>query len=65
MNRITSMTAGTSSPPPDEFAKEWQDRRLPMRQEHRPDIRAGAVDVYRFRQEPNGGERSAIAAPTG
>lgn len=46
----------------DEFAKEWQDRRLPMRQEHRPDIRAGAVDVYRFRQEPNGGERSAIAA---
>ncbi|CKS70987.1 deaminase [Mycobacterium tuberculosis] len=49
----------------DEFAKEWQDRRLPMRQEHRPDIRAGAVDVYRFRQEPNGGERSAIAAPTG
>lgn len=36
-----------------------------MRQEHRPDIRAGAVDVYRFRQEPNGGERSAIAAPTG
>ncbi|WP_236731884.1 hypothetical protein [Mycobacterium tuberculosis] len=49
----------------DEFAKEWQARPLPMRQEHRPDIRAGAVDVYRFRQEPNGGERSAIAAPTG
>ncbi|BBX94879.1 nucleoside deaminase [Mycobacterium lacus] len=42
-----------------EFAKEWQHRRLPMRQDPRPEIRAAAVDVFRFWQECNGGERIA------
>jgi guanine deaminase len=41
----------------DEFAKDWRDRRLPMRHEPRPEIRAAAVDVYKFWQERNGGER--------
>ncbi|MCV7197927.1 nucleoside deaminase [Mycobacterium angelicum] len=39
----------------DEFAKDWQDRRLPMRY----DPREEAVDVYRFWQERNGGQRTA------
>ncbi|CAM4458149.1 Guanine deaminase [Mycobacterium basiliense] len=42
----------------DEFAKDWQNRRLPMRYEPRP----AAVDVYRFWQERNGGNRSASAS---
>ncbi|MBW0019879.1 MAG: nucleoside deaminase [Mycobacterium sp.] len=46
----------------DEFAKDWQHRRLPMRYEPRP----AAVDVYRFWQERNGGQRRASAgAPAG
>ena len=37
----------------DEFAKPWQERRLPMRF----DERDAAVDVYRRWQERNGGQR--------
>lgn len=36
-----------------EIAKPWQQRRLPMR--HEP--REAAVDVYRFWQDRNGGDR--------
>ncbi|MER6504892.1 nucleoside deaminase [Streptomyces sp. NPDC001455] len=43
-----------------EFAKEYRDRRLPMR--HEP--HEAAVDVYRFRQERNGGDRRVVGAPT-
>ncbi|ETZ97449.1 cytidine and deoxycytidylate deaminase zinc-binding region family protein [Mycobacterium kansasii 732] len=45
----------------EEFAKDWRDRRLPMRYEPRP----AAVDVYRFWQERNGGRRTATAVPAG
>ena len=41
-----------------EFAKPWQERRLPMRYEPRPD----AVDVYRAWHERNGGEQN-VAHP--
>ena len=41
----------------DEFAKPW-DRWLPMRYEPRDD----AVEVYRFWQERNGGDRRVKAA---
>ena len=44
----------------DEFAKPWNERRLPMRREPRE----AAVDVYRFWQERNGGRRYAAEAPT-
>lgn len=44
----------------DEFAKNWDERRLPMR--HEP--HDGAVDVYRLWQERNGGERRVAGAPT-
>jgi len=47
----------------DEFAKDWRDRRLPMREETRPAIRAAAVDVYRAWQERNGGQRRATDVP--
>ncbi|MEU8764350.1 nucleoside deaminase [Streptomyces sp. NPDC048659] len=43
-----------------EFAKDWDERRLPMR--HEP--RADAVDVYRAWQERNGGSRRVPGAPT-
>ncbi|MDH6705800.1 guanine deaminase [Kitasatospora sp. MAA19] len=43
-----------------EFAKNWDERRLPMRHESRAD----AVEVYRFWQERNGGERRVAGAPT-
>ncbi|MGW1161546.1 nucleoside deaminase [Streptomyces sp. NPDC002519] len=43
-----------------EFAKNWDERRLPMR--HEP--RAAAVEVYRLWQERNGGERRVAGAPT-
>lgn len=43
-----------------EFAKDWRDRRLPMRHEHRDD----AVEVYRDWQRRNGGERRVAGAPT-
>ncbi|WP_329570595.1 nucleoside deaminase [Kitasatospora sp. NBC_01266] len=43
-----------------EFAKEWQDRRLPM--SYRPS--EAAVDVYRAWQQRNGGERRVPGAPT-
>ncbi|MEU3215000.1 hypothetical protein [Streptomyces sp. NPDC006971] len=43
-----------------EFAKEYRDRRLPTR--HEP--HEAAVDVYRFRQDRNGGDRRVVAAPT-
>lgn len=39
----------------DEFAKDWDKRRLPMRYEPRED----AIDVYRFWHERNGGKRQA------
>ncbi len=43
-----------------EFAKPWDQRRLPMRH----DARADAVDVYRRWQERNNGERRVAGAPT-
>ncbi|WP_420036208.1 nucleoside deaminase [Streptomyces sp. cg28] len=43
----------------DEFAKPWQERRLPMR--HEP--RENAVDVYRLWQDRNGGDRRVPGAP--
>ncbi|WP_078315280.1 nucleoside deaminase [Mycobacterium sp. D16Q16] len=43
-----------------EFAKPWDQRRLPMRHESRAD----AVDVYRLWQERNGGNRSVAGALT-
>ncbi|MBX9981018.1 MAG: nucleoside deaminase, partial [Mycobacterium gordonae] len=48
-----------------EFAKDWQARRLPMREESRPDIRTAAVDVYRSWRERNGGQRQATVVPAG
>lgn len=44
----------------DEFAKPWNERRLPMRYEPRD----SAVDVYKLWQERNGGERRVAGAPT-
>lgn len=41
-----------------EFAKDWAERRLPMRYEPQD----AAVEVYRFWQERNGGERHATRA---
>ncbi|MFI5805715.1 nucleoside deaminase [Streptomyces sp. NPDC051561] len=43
-----------------EFAKPWQERRLPMRHEER----AEAVDVYRDWNSRNGGERRVPGMPT-
>ncbi|WP_078311447.1 MULTISPECIES: nucleoside deaminase [unclassified Mycobacterium] len=43
-----------------EFAKPWDQRRLPMRHESRAD----AVDVYRLWHERNGGNRSVAGALT-
>ncbi|WP_235619005.1 hypothetical protein [Embleya scabrispora] len=43
-----------------EFAKPWEERRLPMRYEPR----AAATDVYREWQRRNGGERRVTGAPT-
>lgn len=44
----------------DEFAKPWNERRLPTR--HEP--RDSAVDVYKLWQERNGGDRRVAGAPT-
>ncbi|MEU0847237.1 MULTISPECIES: nucleoside deaminase [Streptomyces] len=44
----------------DEFAKNWDERRLPMRYEPRE----SAVEVYRLWQDRNGGERRVAGAPT-
>ncbi|OBB91607.1 nucleoside deaminase [Mycolicibacterium peregrinum] len=44
----------------DEFAKPWNERRLPMRYEPRD----SAVDVYKLWQERNGGERRVAGVPT-
>ncbi|MGV9354955.1 nucleoside deaminase [Streptomyces misionensis] len=44
----------------EEFGKNWDERRLPMR--HVP--RADAVEVYRLWQRRNGGERRVAGAPT-
>jgi guanine deaminase len=41
-----------------EFGKNWDERRLPMR--YQP--QEAAVEVYRFWQERNGGERRATCA---
>ncbi|MGW8375633.1 nucleoside deaminase [Streptomyces sp. ODS28] len=43
-----------------EFAKDYRQRRLPMRHDARED----AVDVYRRWQERNGGHRRVTDAPT-
>ena len=44
-----------------EFAKPWQERRLPMRYEPRPD----AVDVCRAWHERNGGNKTLRTPPPG
>lgn len=44
----------------DEFAKEWDQRRLPMRYEPNDD----AVEVYRLWNERNGGRRSTVVPST-
>ncbi|MEU6017005.1 nucleoside deaminase [Streptomyces sp. NPDC047515] len=44
----------------DEFAKDYTERRLPMRH----DPQDAAVAVYRLWQERNGGERRVSGAPT-
>ncbi|GHF28427.1 putative cytidine/deoxycytidylate deaminase [Streptomyces mashuensis] len=43
----------------EEFAKPWDERRLPMRYEPREE----AVAVYRSWQQANGGRRSVAGAP--
>jgi guanine deaminase len=43
----------------DEFAKRWDQRRLPMRYEPQD----AAVDVYRFWRERNGGRRRSTVGP--
>ncbi|MBM7167575.1 nucleoside deaminase [Streptomyces sp. G44] len=43
-----------------EFAKNWDERRLPMRYEPRED----ATAVYKFWQQRNGGERRVAGTPT-
>ncbi|MFE0044527.1 nucleoside deaminase [Streptomyces albireticuli] len=43
-----------------EFAKDYTDRRLPMRYEPR----AAATDVYRVWRQRNNGERRVVGAPT-
>lgn len=43
-----------------EFAKDYPQRRLPMRHEPQED----AVDVYRLWQRRNGGDRRVAGAPT-
>ncbi len=44
----------------DEFAKSWDRRRLPMRY----DPHEAAVDVYRFWNERNGGQRRSTVVPS-
>ena len=44
----------------DEFAKSWDQRRLPMRYEPRD----GAVEVYRLWNERNGGRRQSTDIPS-
>ena len=44
----------------DEFAKSWEQRRLPMRYQPRDD----AVDVYRFWNERNGGQARSTVVPS-
>ncbi|MCX5199929.1 nucleoside deaminase [Streptomyces sp. NBC_00237] len=44
----------------EEFAKSWEDRRLPMHH----DAREAAVDVYRAWQSRNGGNRRVPGTPT-
>ncbi|MGB8386982.1 nucleoside deaminase [Mycobacterium sp.] len=45
----------------DEFGKSWDQRRLPMR--YQPDD--AALDVYRFWNERNGGQRKSTVVPPG
>jgi guanine deaminase len=45
----------------DEYAKDWDQRRLPMRYERRD----AAVDVYRLWSERNGGQRKSTIVPPG
>ncbi|MGO9351896.1 MAG: nucleoside deaminase [Mycobacterium sp.] len=45
----------------DEYAKDWDQRRLPMRYERRD----AAVDVYRLWNERNGGQRKSTTVPQG
>lgn len=44
----------------DEFAKDWDKRRLPMRYQPHED----AIDVYRFWHERNSGKRQLPDIPT-
>lgn len=46
-----------------EFGKTWDRRRLPMREEPRPETRAAAVGVYRLWNERNGGRRQSTVVP--
>jgi guanine deaminase len=45
----------------DEFAKSWDQRRLPMRYQPQD----AAVDVYRLWHERNGGQRKSTVVPPG
>ncbi len=45
----------------DEYAKDWDQRRLPMRYERHD----AAVDVYRLWNERNGGQRKSTVVPPG
>jgi guanine deaminase len=45
----------------DEYAKDWDQRRLPMRYERRD----AAVDVYRLWNERNGGQCKSTVVPPG
>jgi guanine deaminase len=45
----------------EEFAKTWDQRRLPMR--HQPET--AAVDVFRLWNERNGGQRTSTKVPPG
>jgi guanine deaminase len=45
----------------DEYARNWDQWRLPMRYERRD----AAVDVYRFWNERNGGQRKSAIVPAG
>ena len=45
----------------DEYAKDWNERRLPMHYERRDAV----VDVYRLWNERNGGQRKSTIVPPG
>jgi guanine deaminase len=47
-----------------EFAKSWDQRRLPMRHDERPEIGAAAIAVYRDWNARNGGQRTSTVVPS-